>query len=226
MMTMSKSQEREERSKLGRGMVLSLFGLIFCWVPVLGQLLTTVGFIQVIARFTQAHRVRQVVYSMISFVFVGASVGALMLTLWMYGQNPDFIIEYRDEIWARVMAQQPEDMHDDDSDSDFIIEGDEFVPDAFSGMLGGGLNIQIDGEEFDDWDDDMGGVSEEGYMPFGGVMDMDDSMDIYNDMDTDVIINDDSHIDDEVVFGETDEDDEFDFDDSDFDDFGDTIVVP
>jgi len=218
-MTMSKSQEREERSKLGRGMVLSLFGLIFCWVPLLGQLLTTIGFIQVIARFTHAHRVRQVVYSMLSFLFVGASVGALMLTLWMYGQNPDFIAEYRDELWARVMAQQPEDMHDGGNDDfEFGFDGDEFVPNAFSGMLGGGLDIQIDGEEFDDWDSDMGGINEEGYMSFD---DMDSDEDGYMSFD------DDMDSDDDIVFGDTDDEEDFVFDDiDDFGDFEETIEVP
>ncbi|NLG24930.1 MAG: hypothetical protein GX558_06215, partial [Clostridiales bacterium] len=77
MANLSRSQEREERVKMGRGMLTSIFGLIFCWVPLLGLLLSSVGFVKVSMRLTTRHRARYATYFIATLLILILCTGAL-----------------------------------------------------------------------------------------------------------------------------------------------------
>ena len=88
MIRLSRSQEREERRGMGRGLRASVIALCLCWLPVVGLLLAAIGFIRVAGRVTQAHKARQAVYLAVSLVVLIVCSGALAAEAYVYTHDP------------------------------------------------------------------------------------------------------------------------------------------
>lgn len=80
-----------QRRKLGRGMVLSVAGVLICWIPGLGALLSLLGLFGVIAAYVPECRFRYPMYVLMSICCALVSVGVLMLMLYVYFGNPDLL---------------------------------------------------------------------------------------------------------------------------------------
>ena len=99
---LTRSQEREERRALGRGMRTSIFALILFWVPLLGLILSSVGFIRINRRITNVHRKRQRVYVVISLVILLICTAALFYEAWIYTHEPYIFTDIKNSILERL----------------------------------------------------------------------------------------------------------------------------
>lgn len=88
MTKFSKGQEREERTKMGQGMICSVFGLIFCLVPFVNLILSAIGFIRICGRITERHRVRRIVYLVLSGIILVVTSGMLMGEVYVFSRRP------------------------------------------------------------------------------------------------------------------------------------------
>lgn len=98
MLKLSRSQEREERRAMGRGMRRSVVSLFLCWLPVVGVLLSASGFIGICRRVTRAHRVRRTVYLILSLLILILCTGVLFTEAYVYTHDPYLFADLRD--WA------------------------------------------------------------------------------------------------------------------------------
>jgi hypothetical protein len=128
----SRSHERSERAKIARGMWESLFGLIFCWLPGVGLLLSVAGFCRQVVRLTEAYRVRRFFALVFASVVLVASIGALMGEAYLYSRNPAIVSDTGRWLWQKVTGQQalpgemPSMMPEEEGDG-----ADEPVPDEY-----------------------------------------------------------------------------------------------
>lgn len=91
MARLSRSQEREERRKMNRGLITSIVALCLCWVPVLGILLAAIGFIGVMGCLTEKHIKRwRIILTVVSVILV-LCAGVLTWEVYAYSRDPDII---------------------------------------------------------------------------------------------------------------------------------------
>lgn len=93
-----------QRRKLGRGMVLSVAGVLLCWVPGLGALLALIGLFGVISSYVPGSTGRYTVYTLLSTVCAVVSVGALMAMLYVYFGAPELLKQITDFIMTKLGA--------------------------------------------------------------------------------------------------------------------------
>ena len=105
MINLTRSQEREERGKMGRGMLVSAFGAIFCWVPILGLLLAAIGFTKVFVRFTAIHRSRRRAYLAATLIILILVTGAQMAEVYLYVENPNILSEAGMWIFTKLTGE-------------------------------------------------------------------------------------------------------------------------
>lgn len=165
----SRSHERSERAKIARGMWESLFGLIFCWLPVVGLLLSVAGFCRQVVRLTEAYRVRRALALMFASVVLVASIGALMGEAYLYSRNPAIVSDAGRWLWQKVTGQQalpgemPSMMIEEEGDG-----ADEPLPDEYytdEGYEEGDMPVGDQAEEGDVPAQDAPVQMEEGDMP-------------------------------------------------------------
>lgn len=101
----SKSHEREEREKMGRGFWHSLFGLLFCWVPGLGLLLSVSGFVRQIVRITEKYRVRLALYLLFAIISLVLCVGVFVAEVYQYSRDPDMPQKVMADVWQTLTGQ-------------------------------------------------------------------------------------------------------------------------
>ena len=87
---------------MGRGLRASVIALLLCWLPVVGLLLSAVGFIRVAGRVTQAHKARQAVYLAVSLVVLIVCSGALAAEAYVYTHDPNLVADVRDWVLDKV----------------------------------------------------------------------------------------------------------------------------
>lgn len=149
MLVISKSQERDERRGLGRGMVTAIYGLLFCWIPLLGLLLSSVGYGRIVSRVTVRHKTRRRLYAAAAFLMLVVSTGVLMAECYFYVQNPNLPQELgmRAYTWLTGESQLP---GADDSLQAFDEVYAPGVDYDQTGAAGLGLDTSIYGYEGDE----------------------------------------------------------------------------
>lgn len=170
MLDISKAQEREERHGLGRGMVVSVFGLLFCWVPLLGLLLAGVGFCKVISRVTVRHKTRRALYTVVSFLILAAVTAALMGECYLYVQNPNIIRETGMRVYTWVTGETELPGASDPLEDYYQTDGSGVNYDD-TGAAGLGLDTSIYGYEGDDvwsYDEENDFSNQDDYTPETG----------------------------------------------------------
>ena len=91
MAKLSRSQEREERRKMSRGLTTSITALFLCWVPVLGLVLAAAGFIGVMGCLTEKYLKRwRITLAAVSVILV-LCAGVLTAEVYAYSRNPNII---------------------------------------------------------------------------------------------------------------------------------------
>ena len=172
MLDLSKAQEREERRGLGRGMVVSIFGLLFCWVPLLGLLLAGLGFGRVASRVTGRHKGRKAGYCFMSFLILAAATAVLMAECYFYVQNPNIIQEAGMKVYTLLTGETELPSGEDDGyEYEYNPQGGGGVDYDQTGTVGLGLDTSIYGYDGDDvWGYDADGdiANAEDYTPETG----------------------------------------------------------
>jgi len=158
MLDISKSQEREERHGLGRGMVTSVFGLLFCWVPLLGLLLSAVGYGRIVSRVTVRHRARRSLYAIVSFLMLVVSTGVLMAECYFYVQDPDILQNLGMRAYTLITGEEQLPGADDPLET-YGADGVDYDQTGAAGM---GLDTSIYGYE----GDEVWGYDEESDMAY------------------------------------------------------------
>ena len=162
MINLSKGQEREERAKLKQGLLLAVFGLIFCWVPFLGLLLAVIGFLKVFVRITKRYKRRRTAYIALALSMLVICTGALMGEIYMYADNPNIIGDTGMWIFSKLTGM---DVLPGSGGQDYIggthygpeSAGLGYDPDLFAGgdekgetEAGPESDVSVDGEAGDD----------------------------------------------------------------------------
>lgn len=155
-MNYSRGQERDERAKLGTGLRLSVFGLIFCWLPFVGLILAAAGFIKIFVRITGRHKKRRAAYMAVSLVVLIACTGVLMGEVRAYINNPNIVQDTGMWLYTKLTGQSelPGSTLDDTNYTGGIDYGESggmgYDPNLYNtGEEGGGE----DGGQDEGWDD-------------------------------------------------------------------------
>ncbi len=91
MARMTRSQEREERQRMGRSVTTSVIALLLCWVPILGILLAAIGFIGVMRTITERHRKRFVISLIAVTIILVICAGVLTAEVYAYSRDPNLL---------------------------------------------------------------------------------------------------------------------------------------
>ena len=101
----SKAHEREESSKMWKGFWHSTFGILFCWVPGLGILLSISGFARQVVRMTQKHRLALTLLLLYGLTSLAVTLGTLFLGLYLYAQDQQIFLREATKLWHSVTGQ-------------------------------------------------------------------------------------------------------------------------
>ena len=99
---LTRGQEREERRALGKGMRTSVIGAVLCWLPLVGLLLSSIGFVQVNRRITNAHRKRQRVYVIVSLLILILCTGVLVTEAYVYTHDPYLVNDMKEWVLDKI----------------------------------------------------------------------------------------------------------------------------
>lgn len=105
-MRFTKSHEREEGRLLRRGYAHSWAGLLLCWLPVVGLLLSASGFIRVMVRLTRRHRKRRRAYLVFSFIALAVCTGMLLGEIWVYSRDPEILDRTAQQVWTFIVGEE------------------------------------------------------------------------------------------------------------------------
>ena len=170
---------------MSRGLWESLFGLLFCWLPGLGLILSVAGFCRQAVRLTEKHKTRRFFSMVFASAVLVAAIGALVGEAYLYSRDPGFAGKAGLLVWQKVTGQQalpgseaggleavneyggmPEEPVPDEYYTDGQAEeGDVPVGDQ---MEEG--DIPVGGDQMEEGDIPVGGQMEEGDVPVGGQM--------------------------------------------------------
>lgn len=169
----SRGHEREECTKMWRGFWHSTFGILFCWVPILGLVLSISGFARQVVRMTVKYRKRMALFTLYGLLSLVISIGAIVGGLYAYSRNPNILQDSATWAWTKLTGQPalpgqtPPTDYTGQSDpglgvfttnegdmtsaipEEDLVEGDEVPDDA---ALNKGVND--DGASFEDDEDD------------------------------------------------------------------------
>ena len=171
MLDLTKAQEREERQGLGRGMVTSMFGLLFCWVPLLGLLLAGLGFGKIASRVTGRHKGRKAGYCFMSFLILVGVTAVLMAECYFYVQNPNIIQETGMKVYTFLTGESELPSQQDDGEYDPDIADGTGVDYDQTGAGGLGMDTSIygyDGDEVWGYDAESDIANSDDYTPETG----------------------------------------------------------
>ena len=101
----SRSHERAECAKISRGLWESLFGLLFCWLPGVGLILSVAGFCRQAVRLTEKYRTRRFIAMAFASVVLVGSIGVLVGEAYQYSRDPDFVSKAGLWVWRSVTGQ-------------------------------------------------------------------------------------------------------------------------
>ena len=101
----SRSHERAENAKISRGLWESLFGLLFCWLPGVGLILSVAGFCRQAVRMTEAYKVRRAISLILASVVLVAAIGVFVTEAYLYSRNPNIVGDTGLWLWQRVTGQ-------------------------------------------------------------------------------------------------------------------------
>lgn len=164
----SKSFEREECAKMGRGLWHSIFALLLCWLPLVGLALAISGFVRQVVRMTVQHRARRVIFTIISFIVLVACIGVLVGEVYFYSRDPELPGKAALWVWQNVTGQENFPGADAGSAGYPMSEGD------FTGYSEGDFTGDMDAGLYDEGD-----LSDEG--DFTGEGDFADDGNFYED---------------------------------------------
>ncbi len=105
-MRFTKSHEREEGRRLKKGFGHSVAGLLTCWLPVVGLLLSVSGFLRVMVRVTKRHRARRRGYLAFSFIVLAICTGVLLGEIWVYSRDPDILQRTAQQAWTFIVGEE------------------------------------------------------------------------------------------------------------------------
>ncbi len=126
METYSAAHEKEERRFMRSGFVRSLLGILLCWLPLVGQLLSVSGYLRQAVRLTRKHRVRLAFATIFAVLSVIISIGALSAELYIYAKRPDIMEQVKTEAQRLLFAGSPEEGMEGD---ELPMEEDEYSTD-------------------------------------------------------------------------------------------------
>lgn len=102
----SKAHEREENTKMWKGFWHSTFGILFCWVPLLGLLLSTSGFTRQVIRLTDKYKKRQALFIAYGLLSLVLSIGMIAGGLYQYSQDPNMLTNLAQWAWKGLTGQE------------------------------------------------------------------------------------------------------------------------
>ncbi|MGI6172958.1 MAG: hypothetical protein ACOYI8_03560 [Christensenellales bacterium] len=129
METYSAAHEKEERRFMRSGFVRSLLGILLCWLPLVGQMLSISGYLRQAVRLTRKHRVRLAFATIFAVLSVVVSIGALCTELYVYAKRPDIVEQVKTEAQKLLFAGAPEGGEYGEEGEEYLEEDDEYSTD-------------------------------------------------------------------------------------------------
>ena len=102
MSEFSRAQEREEKRRINGGMKASVFALLLCWVPFLGVLIGSVGFVKVAGSVTRRYRGKRRLGMLLALLALVLALAATTWEVYTYVTSPWVVGDIRSWIMDRV----------------------------------------------------------------------------------------------------------------------------
>ncbi len=110
MSEFSRAQERDEKRRIGSGMKTGVFALLLCWVPLLGALLASVGFVRVTSSVTRRYRGKRRAGILLTLFVLILALAVSTLEIYTYTHSPWVLDDMKnwlmDNITGGVWYQQ------------------------------------------------------------------------------------------------------------------------
>ncbi|MGJ4851812.1 hypothetical protein ACH6CV_16360 [Bacillota bacterium Meth-B3] len=103
----TKGHERDENRAMNKAFSRSLLGLVLSPIPLVGLALAIGGFIRMMVRFTQTHRLKRVVLTIFATLVLLISIFVLGWEVHTYAQNPNFVADSVREVWKSAFGAAP-----------------------------------------------------------------------------------------------------------------------
>ena len=156
MSSFSKSHERDENRCMNKGLVHSLAGALLCWLPLVGLFLAISGFLRVIVRVTQAHRVKKALLTVFTLLVLAGCIGALGAEVYFYVRDPGILDDTVNAVWHALTGQEQPPWvtaQDEGLDAEDPYAGYGYDPYAVDLEDYGDSSMEVD-ESWDvDWDE-------------------------------------------------------------------------
>lgn len=101
----SRGQERDECAKMWRGFWHSTFGIVFCWVPLVGLVLSISGFARQVVRMTDKYKKRWILFLAYGLLSLVISIGAITYGLYAYVQDSEVFTKIGTSVWTAITGQ-------------------------------------------------------------------------------------------------------------------------
>ena len=121
----SKSHERDEVRKIKRGIIDSILALVFCWVPIVGLILSIVGYLRQAVRLTEEHTKKHKTGLVLSIVALVVCVSVFLFECYYYSRHPDVLTTGPRSFLEKISGQSLSGGDDYDYDD---VEVDESEP--------------------------------------------------------------------------------------------------
>lgn len=106
MANYSRAHERDECAKMWRGFWHSTFGILLCWVPLVGLLLSISGFARQMVRMTEQYKKRLFLFIVYGLLSLMVSIGAIVYGLYSYSRDPDILSKATLQVWTALTGQK------------------------------------------------------------------------------------------------------------------------
>ena len=139
MVKLSRSQEKEEKRKIGKGLTTSVVALLLCWVPVIGLILASVGFIGIMGSITVRYKKKFVISMIASVLILIICVGVFTFEIFAYSRDPNILENTGTWLLETITGEYADDYN--------YMGGDDYSGDEFQGL---GMNDELFSDGFYD----------------------------------------------------------------------------
>ncbi len=102
MSEFSRAQEREERRRINSGMKVSISALLLSWLPFLGVLLGSIGFVKVAGSVTRRYRGKRRLGLLLAVLALVVALAATAFEVYTYVHNPWVLSDMRNWFMDRL----------------------------------------------------------------------------------------------------------------------------
>ena len=98
--------ERDEQHRLNSALILGICGIVLSWVPFLGVILSSIGFVKALSCLARRKKGRQVIIRTVCTLGLAISLAVTAFEVYSYVRNPDILSELAMKLTGTQVQEQ------------------------------------------------------------------------------------------------------------------------